>query len=147
MSLSIPLPPLETCLYRESLSVRISDINYGGHLGHDRILSYCHEVRVNYLKALQGSEQNFLGAGLIMRDSATLYKAEGFQGDRLTIGLYADSFWPYGFRFLYSLLRSSDEREVARTQTGMIYYDYSTGKKIKRSVEEVASTLSAIIDK
>ena len=135
MHASIPLPPAEECLYRENLSIRISDINYGGHMGHDRILSYCHEVRVNYLKALNGSEQDFLGAGLIMRDSSTLYKAEGFQGDRITIELYADNFWAYGFRFIYSLKRQSDSREMARVQTGMIYYDYTEGKKVKQKAD------------
>ena len=135
MPSSIPLPPKEQCLYRESLSIRISDINYGGHLGHDRILSYCHETRVNYLAALQMGEKDFLGAGLIMRDSSTLYKAEGFQGEWLAIELYADRFWPYGFHFIYSLKRQSDSRELARTQTGMIYYDYTEGKKVRRETD------------
>ena len=144
MPLSIPLPAGEKCLYRETLSIRIGDINYGGHLGNDRILSYCHEVRVNYLAALNMSEKNFLDAGLIMRDSAILYKAEGFQGDRLSTELYTDHFWPYGFSFLYSLKRESDRREIARIQTGMIYYDYRLRKKIKRD-KDMNSLFSAII--
>ena len=133
MPLSIPLPPNEKCLYRESLSIRIGDINYGGHLGNDRILSYCHEIRFNYLATLNMSEKNFLGNGLIMRDSAVLYKAEGFQGDCLSTELYADHFWAYGFSFLHSLKRQSDQREIARIQTGMIYYDYEKRTKIKQN--------------
>ena len=145
MSLSIPLPPQETCLYRETLSIRIADINHGGHLGHDRILSYCHEARVNYLKALNKSEMDFLGAGLIMRDSSTLYKAEGFQGDTIVIELYGDHFWTYGFSFIYSLKRASDGREMARVQTGMIYYDYKAGKKVRRE-SDVQAHFSAILE-
>ena len=87
---------------------------------------------------------DFLGSGLIMRDSATLYKAEGFQGDRLSIELYADNFWPYGFSFIYSLRRQSDDKETARTQTGMIYYDYGKRQKVKRKTD-VRTHFSAII--
>ena len=146
MLLSIPLPPAEKCLYRETLSIRIGDINYGGHLGNDRILSYCHEIRVNYLANLNMSEKEFLGAGLIMRDSAVLYKGEGFQGDWLSTELYADHFWPYGFSFIHSLKRQSDGWEIARVQTGMIYFDYKERKKIKLT-KDIASLFSAIIKK
>ena len=79
-----------------------------------------------------------------MRDSSTLYKAEGFQGDILTIYLYADNFWPYGFNFIYSLKKQSDDKELARVQTGMIYFDYEKGKKIKRETD-MRSQFSVII--
>ena len=144
MPLSIPLPPTEKCLYRETLTIRIGDINYGGHLGNDRILAYCHEIRVNYLAALNMSEKDFFGAGLIMRDSAVLYKAEGFQGDRVSIGLYADHFWRYGFSFIYALKHQADGGEMARVQTGMIYYDYRERKKIQQN-PDIPSLLTAIM--
>ena len=37
-------------IFSTDIAVRISDINYGGHLGHDSIISLIHEARVRFLK-------------------------------------------------------------------------------------------------
>ena len=140
----ISLPDASKCLYRCYSSIRIGDINYGGHLGNDRVLSYCHEARLRYLKALGMSEQDFLGAGLIMRDSTVIYRAEGFHEDPLVIDLFAEDFWFYGFSFVYLLTRESDLLEIARVKTGMIYFDNQEKNKIKRD-EDVKQLLRRVV--
>ena len=38
-------------IYRVSVPVRITDINYGNHLGNDSMVSIIHEARMSFLKA------------------------------------------------------------------------------------------------
>lgn len=48
--ISIDLP--STFTFSATIPVRITDLNYGGHVGNDTILSIIHEARVQYLKIL-----------------------------------------------------------------------------------------------
>ena len=68
----------ERFIYKTEIPIRITDINYGGHLGNDSLLSIIHEARVRFLKNLGYSEANVEGSGIIMIDSAIQYKSEGF---------------------------------------------------------------------
>ena len=55
--------------FSTSLPVRITDLNYGGHVGNDAILSLVHEARMQYLKSFGFSELQFDTASLIMSDA------------------------------------------------------------------------------
>ena len=68
-------------LFSTEIPVRISDINYGGHLGNDAVLSMVHEARIRFLRQYHYTEMDIEGAGLVLSDSAIIYKAEGFYGD------------------------------------------------------------------
>lgn len=52
------------------IPVRITDINYGGHVGNDTVLSILHEARVQFLNHFGYQELNESGVGLIMKDVA-----------------------------------------------------------------------------
>ena len=40
----------DACHFHTEVAVRIGDINYGGHLGNDAVLSLAHEARLQYFK-------------------------------------------------------------------------------------------------
>ena len=40
----------EKFAYSTNIPVRITDINYGGHVGNDAILSLIHEARMQFLE-------------------------------------------------------------------------------------------------
>ena len=40
----------ERFLFSASIPVRITDLNYGAHVGNDTILSLMHEARVQFLR-------------------------------------------------------------------------------------------------
>jgi acyl-CoA thioesterase FadM len=67
--------------FTTEIPIRISDINYGGHLGNDAVLSILHESRVRLLLEHGYSEFNVEGVGIIMTDSAIVYKSEAFYGE------------------------------------------------------------------
>jgi acyl-CoA thioesterase FadM len=109
-------------VFKTRLRVRVDDVNYGGHLGNDSVLTLCHEVRLRFLVEQGHSEMNLFGKSIIMTDAMILYKAEAHLGDEVEISLFLDDIGKRGFD-LYYLLRRGD-REVARVKTGIVFYDY-----------------------
>lgn len=112
--------------------VRISDINYGGHLGNDRYLSLFHDARIRYLQRSGYSEFHIgTDVGLIMLESHVQYKAEAWLGDGLTIGVCISEIKPVKFLMEYIILRPSDNVLVATGFTRMAAYNYAM-KKVEK---------------
>src|SRR5688500_14586924 len=93
----IQLP--ETFPFTTSIQIRITDLNYGGHVGNDTILSLIHEARAQYLEAKGHTELDMAGTGLIMNDVGIEYKAESFHGDIIKISVAAGDFSKVSFDF------------------------------------------------
>ena len=117
-----------TFLFATTVPVRITDLNYGGHLGNDALLSLLHEVRVRFLASLGEKEVDpATQLGFIMADVAMEYKAEAFYGDVLHIEIGANDLTKYGFDLVY-LVKNQAGKEVARAKTGLLAFDYHTRK-------------------
>ena len=131
-----------TFRFQTTIPIRITDLNYGGHVGNDRILSLIHEARVDYLQSLGFSELNMGGVSLIMADVAIEYKNELFHGDRLTIEVSAGDFTSSGFDLFYRLQKNDLNGGIliAKAKTGMVCFDY-TSRKVMRIPEAVKQTL------
>jgi acyl-CoA thioesterase FadM len=125
----------DTFLFTTEIPIRISDINYGNHLGNDAVLSLMHEARLRFLGQYGFSEANVGGPGLIMVDSAVIYLSQAFYGDILTVDVTISDFHKYGFDLLYRLTNTHTTKEVARGKTGMLCFDYE--KKRIASVPQV----------
>jgi YbgC/YbaW family acyl-CoA thioester hydrolase len=119
------------------IPVRITDINYGGHVGNDSILSLLHEARMQFLQHAGYTEMNVAGVGLIMADAAIEFKGEAFYGDVLKAYVTADEFSRIGFELYYKLVKSSDETVVVLAKTGMICFDYEKRKVVSVPQEAV----------
>lgn len=114
------------------IPVRITDINYGNHLGNDALVSILHEARVLWLKQHQYTELNAGGTGLIMGDLAVEYLNESFYGDSLTISIATGDITRVSFELYYLVETSREEKNipVARAKTGLICYDYEFKKVV-----------------
>lgn len=116
----------ETYLLTVEIPVRITDLNYGAHLGNDALLSLLHEARVQFLRHLGQAEYDpATGLGHIMADVAIEYKGEGFYGDVLHLQLAATDLSKYGFDLVY-WVKNQHGKEIARAKTGMLCFDYTT---------------------
>ena len=60
--IKIALP--DKYIFQTEIPVRITDINYRGHLGNDSLLSIFHEARIRLLKHLGYSESDIDGVGM-----------------------------------------------------------------------------------
>ncbi len=125
--------------FSTELRVRITDVNYGGHLGNDALLGLLHEARVQFLAHHGLSELDIGGAGIIMADSVIVYKSEAFPGEILDIAVTATDFNKYGCDFVYRVTERTRSREVARAKTGIVFFDYQ-----KRAVQKVPLSFLAL---
>ncbi len=122
----IELP--EQFTFSTKIAIRITDLNYGGHVGNDTILTLIHEARVQFLKHFGYDELNVEGTSLIMSDAAIEFKNELFYGDTITAFVTANNFSRVGFDLVYKLTRN--DTSIAHAKTGMICYDYKLKKVI-----------------
>ncbi len=128
-----------------SIPVRITDINYGDHVGNDTVLSIIHEARVQFLKDLGYSEMNFGGTGMIMADVTIEFKSELFYGDIVIASVTAGEITRIGFELFYKLetvsKNAGKNNMAAAARTAMICYDYDR-KKIVSLPEDVKKQLT-----
>lgn len=129
------------------ISVRITDINYGNHLGNDALLSMIHEARVRYLNNIGLTEKSVGGCGIIMVDSVIIYKSEIFYGDEIVFDVSVENISGSGCDFYYRAMSQNNRKEAATAKTGIVFYDY-TNKKITNApkifTEKVAELKSNI---
>ena len=124
-------------LWIVSIPVRISDINYGGHLGNDAVLSIMQEARMQLLARKGFTELVTGGHGLIMGDVMIAYRGESFYGDVLKVELFVDQLSARSFDLLYRLTteRNGVQLAVAEAKTGMICFDYDSRKIVEIGAE------------
>jgi len=116
--------------FRTELTVRITDINYGGHLGNSNVLALIHEARVRFLKSFGYSEINVEGYGTIMLDSVVIYKTQSFAGELLQIEVAAGDFSRIGCDIFYRITNKESGAEVALAKTGIAVFDYANQKRV-----------------
>lgn len=136
----IDLP--EQFSFSTSIPVRITDLNYGNHVGNDAVLSIIHEARMQFLKSFGYTEMEFAGMGMIMSDVVIEFKNELFYGDIVIASVIATEFSKFGFDIYYKLEKAPGDKKVlvAAAKTGMVCYDYAK-KKIVSIPEEAIDKL------
>jgi len=143
----IKLQPPEKFSFTTEIPVRITDLNYGNHVGNDSILSIIHEARVQFLKKFGLEELKFDGVELIMSDVVIEFKSELFYGDVVIASVTATEFSKVAFELYYKLEKvlrqAQDEKKVlvALAKTGMVCFDYNT-RKIAAVPEEAKRKLA-----
>lgn len=128
--------------FSTTIPVRITDLNYGKHVGNDTILSMIHEARVQYLRHLGYGELDLAGVGVIMSDVGIEFKSELFYGDEVLVSVAAGDLSKISFDLYYKLEKRADDKTilVAVAKTGMVCYDYGK-KKVAAIPQEVADKL------
>lgn len=125
--------PNETHVFNCELEIRVSDLNYGAHLGNDRVLTLCHEARIKWLAHHNLKEVNSDGTGLIMADAMIMFQGEGFLGDTLSIDVYCSEVTDRSFEVYYQLTRRSDQKQIARAKSALLFFNYEERKLMKAS--------------
>ena len=127
----------ETKLAAIKIPVRISDINYGNHVGNDAFVSIIHEARVQWLQQNDYTELNAGSAGLIMGDIAIEFKNESFYGDIIEVAIYAGEISRVSFELFYQLTAARNDNQIllANAKTAMVYYSYEIKKPVSITEE------------
>ena len=132
--IKISLP--DSFVFRTEIPLRIGDINYGGHLGHDTYLPLVHEARVQFFDKLGYTEMDIGGYGILLSGVKIEYLNEGFYGDNLIINIGVENFHSYGFDLIYQLNSKKDNRELGRVLTAIVLFDYNV-RKVARVPDQV----------
>ena len=132
-----------TFQYACQFPVRITDINYGGHVGNDRSLVFAHEARMQFLQEYGYSEMELDQTSLMLTKATIEIRKELFFGDQLSIAVQALHFTSKGFDLLYKIEKISDGQPVlaAIVLTTMLCYDYKN-KKVALLPDQVLQRLS-----
>lgn len=112
--------------FKTQVQVRITDLNYGNHLGNDSLIAILHEARLRFLASYGCTELDLEGVSLIQGDIAVIYKCEGHYADILEIEITADSFSKKSFDIFYKVTNLTKEKTLALAKTGMVCFDYET---------------------
>jgi len=117
----------EKTLFSCDIPVRITDINYGQHLAHDKLISMLHEARAQLFQHFNMSESDIEGLGIIMSDLAIKYQAEAFYPDSLTIEISLAEPTRCGFNMYYRITKN-DTKVIATAKTGLVFFNYQYKK-------------------
>jgi len=117
-------------IHNLTITVRITDINYGNHLGNDALVSILHEARVNWLTSLNYTELNIEGKSIIMNELIVNYLKEMFYGDVIQIELSVGDITSLGFELYYRMSVNNNGENInsAIAKTGLIFFDYTAKK-------------------
>ncbi len=127
------------------LNIRITDLNYGGHVGNDSFLSLVHEARQQFLLYHHYSEMNVEGVALIMADAAIEFKRELSFNQQIRIWVTATGFDKLGFDFYYKIevLENMEWLLAGKAKTGMLCFDYNEKKKISVPARAIQKFMAA----
>ncbi|HBS42415.1 MAG TPA: thioesterase [Oceanospirillales bacterium] len=114
--------------FETTMTVRVSDINYGNHLGNDRMVSMLHEARLRFLLKHQFSELNIGGIGILVSDLVVNFTAEAFVAEKLIFRVGVTDFNKYGCDFIYQVVSEDGEKVIAKAKTGIVFFDYDERK-------------------
>ncbi len=136
----------EPVAFTTNIVVSVMDINYGNHLGNDRVLGYLHEARIRFFESLGYLESDIEGVSLIQADTAVVYQSEAFYKDAIQINIGLGDFSRAGFELYYQLYNLTQQKNTALAKTGMVCFDYKERKvksvpdKFKLACEKLKNT-------
>ena len=125
-----------------TIPVRITDINYGNHLGNSSLVEIIHEARMQFLSQHGFTEMNAGGSSLIMSELSIDFKNESFYKDDLHVKIFVGEVSRVSFELFYSIsvVRNNLSTIIANAKTGMVCFDY-----IEKKVVAVPAKLKKIL--
>jgi len=137
----IRLKPPERVVFTANLDVRVTDLNYGQHLGHMELIGLLHQARVEFLAANGMTEMNIEGRTLIMVDLAVSYRSETFFGQNLVIEIGLAFEGSRGIEISYAVRDRDTGKLVAVAQSGVVFADPEA-----RAVVQVPNAFRTLVE-
>ncbi|PIE45601.1 MAG: thioesterase [Gammaproteobacteria bacterium] len=117
-------------MFNTELTVNIDHINYGNHLGHDKLVTMLHEARLRFFDYLGQSEFDFYGIGLIMKSLTVNYRQESFRGDKLSFAMRFEDIRTSAFCLHYEVVRDNGDI-IADANVVLVGFDYGKRRVAK----------------
>lgn len=104
--------------------VRVTDLNYGNHLGLPQVSCMAHNARLCFLKSLGLSEMDIGGCAVMIVASHIELKAESLHGDMLRFFVSIEIISKTKFQCHISVLNPDKDILVATIEDTLVCYDY-----------------------
>jgi acyl-CoA thioester hydrolase len=115
--------------FHRTLTVRVNDLNYGNHVGHQNFFSYFQEARVAYLYQFGYSEMDLGGCGMILAEAGCKYKQALFLNDRIRVACAVVELKSKRFTMAYEIER--EHKVCAEGFTINLAFDYQSNKVVR----------------
>ncbi|MBL6729875.1 MAG: thioesterase family protein [Bacteroidia bacterium] len=125
--------------YATEIEVRVSDLNYGNHMGNQEFLAYAQESRVRFLAHYGYTELDFGGVSLIQADAAITFSCEGNLGDKVQIELATEVTGSSSFNIYYKFTNLTKSKHMANIRTALVSYDYEKNRPIALTADALES--------
>lgn len=122
--------PAEDVVHRHPLTVRITDMNYGRHLGHDALVSLLHEARVAALASRDLREWDLGGYPCVAADLAVQYQAETRWPDALVVETAIPAPGRKAISVYHRILRKADGVTVATARINLLLVDPQSSRPV-----------------
>jgi acyl-CoA thioesterase FadM len=127
--------------FSRDYTVRVTDVNYGGHLGNDSLVGLLQQARIDFLASLGASEIDLgEGSGIILTDLTVSFRGEAFLGDTLTIGTLAVEVRGASFLLCHAVCRGDEL--IALAEIRLAAFDYSKRRTVRLPETLVAGLTS-----
>lgn len=111
-------------------TVRVADVNYGGHVANSAVLNIFQDARIAFLAHLGPfSELDLGGCGIIMPEAHVYFRAEMFLRDRLQVGVRCAGIKRSSFVLEYRIEREGEL--TAEGETPIVCFSYQKRKPCK----------------
>ncbi len=114
--------PSDKVVFRHELPVRICDVNYFDHLGHDALVTMLHEVRAQFFTAHGFHESDTEGCSCIVCDLAVIYRSEAHYPQMLEVEIARGDLENFGCELYYRVLQKDSRKVVALAKTGHVFF-------------------------
>ncbi len=114
------------------IAVRITDLNYGNHVGNEKMLEYLQEARIQFFAVMGYSEISFGDYGLIMADAAIQYRKELKYPALLQVQIGVVELSQGSFTLCYRVWQEAHDSInhllIAEATTTLVSFNYQAGK-------------------
>lgn len=111
------------------LTVRVGDLNYGNHVGHQNYLLYFQEARMAYLRRFGFYEHDIAGFRMVLVEAGCTYKKELNHRDAIVVKCGVRQLKSKAFIMAYQI--EKDGRVCAEGTTTSLCLDRQSGKVVR----------------
>lgn len=118
-------------VFTTEIPLRIDDINLGGHMGNDSVLTLAQEARTRFFNHFGFEERDIDGNGILIADAAIVFKAQAFYKDILRVDLGITDIGRKGCDITYLFTNKDSGQEIIRAKTGIVFFDYGKQQVVR----------------
>jgi acyl-CoA thioester hydrolase len=111
--------------FTTEITIRISEINRGRHLGYAAVLPILEEAGARFFNSLGYREDHIEDVGIIVSDAAIIYKRQSYYRQTLKVEIAVTDIARKGFSMVFKVTDSDNGQEQFRAKIGYACFDYA----------------------